>query len=375
MTDERRPATGEHGRGSRYKTTARLKDGTTRKRIVVVMTIGGRRITRTVRTEREADKAQAELIRIRELELDPTRQTIADFLRGWLESRANSKRKPLRDRTLVSYTQLVEQRILPGLGHRTLLARLTRRRIQAWVDAAPGSPATVRNAYAVLRIALGTAVGESLPSNPAVGVELARSRYRAAPLTRQEQHALIEAAKGDRLEALWRLAMVTGLREGELLGLPRDALDGSWIKVDSQLQRVKGGWALRPPKSARTMERLFLDGGTVAIVKDHLRRMAEERQPSWRYHGLMFVTESGEPFHAKRIRTEFLRLCDRAGVAHRRFHDLRHSNNRLSKDLGIDQSVRMARHGHSTTEMDARYGGPSEEQDRMAAERYAEAIG
>lgn len=369
---------GEHGAGTRVWVETKRKDGSVRRRLRVAVTMAnGKRVWRTVRNDREADREQRKLVEARELELDPTRQTIAAYLRGWIDARRDAKRKRLAPRTLDSYVQLIEQRIIPGLdAERVLLARLTKQRIQRWVDTEDGSPGTVRNAHAVLRKALQGAVGETLPANPAIGVELPdRAAFAIAPMTIDEARALLEATRDDRLAALWRLALVTGLREGELLGLPRDALEGDTLRVEGQLQRMRGGWRLGPTKAARTLERIALDPGTVALVRDHLRRMADERKPSWRYHGLMFVTEQGEPFHAKLVRTEFHRACDKAGIARRRFHDLRHSNNRISKDLGIAREIRMARHGHSTEEMDRRYGGPSEVQDRAAADLLAEAIG
>lgn len=70
----------------------------------------------------------------------------------------------------------------------------------------------------------------------------------------------------------------------------------------------------------------------------------------------------------------FRDACDRAGIARRRVHDIRHSNATIMRELGIAKEVRKARHGHSTDEMDERYSRPSETQDRAAAELFAEAI-
>jgi integrase len=103
--------------------------------------------------------------------------------------------------------------------------------------------------------------------------------------------------------------------------------------------------------------------------------MTEERTPDWRYFGLLFPDPKGEPYHAKAIIDAFHDACDRARIERRRVHDLRHSNNRLMKDLDVPEDVRMARHGHSTREMDRRYGGASEVADIAAADGLEEAIG
>ena len=87
---------------------------------------------------------------------------------------------------MIGYERLIEQRIIPELGA-VPLGRLSKRRIQAWVDGQEGSAQTVRNAHAVLRRALSGIVGEVLAANPAIGVELPdRGEFAGAPLTAEE---------------------------------------------------------------------------------------------------------------------------------------------------------------------------------------------
>ncbi|HEV8545006.1 MAG TPA: tyrosine-type recombinase/integrase [Candidatus Limnocylindrales bacterium] len=366
---------GEHGRGTRVPIEMRRKDGTIRRRIRVAVTMAdGRRVWRTVRTEREADRVQSTLIEARELDLDPTRQTLADYLRSWIAGQRDAKRPRIRERTVIGYERLIEQRILPELGA-VKLAHLSRRKVQAWLEAQPGSAQTVRNAHAVLRRALAGAVGDTLPLSPAAGVELPRrSEYHGRPLTAAEVRRLLVATATDRLGPLWRLAIVTGLRQGELLGLSRDSLDGRTLVVDHQLQRIGGRWVLGPTKAARTLQRIALDEATAAAIRAHLVAMAEERQPSWRYHGLMFVDEHGEPLHGARVLDEFKAACRRAGIEPRRFHDLRVTAATLLGELGVAEEVRMARLGHATKAMARHYAIDTETRDRAAVDQLAEVI-
>jgi integrase len=370
----RRPM-GEHGHG----TVAKLPDG--RYRVAVTMP-DGRRVWRRARTEREAERIRRQLVEARELDLDPSRQTLADFLRSWIAGLRGARNQRVRPRTLDHYEMIVERHIIPTLGAYSL-ARVDVRRIQAWLDADPLAARTVHHHHAVLRRALNVAVKQRLLAyNPASHVEIPEvDDDRSDPLTADEVRLLLETSKGTRLHALWRLALVTGLRQGELLGLAWDDVGTDAITVHTQLQRLPpeqggdvNGWALTRPKAARKVDTIAIDADTAEVLAEHRVRQAAERTPAWRYFGLVFVTEAGAPYHPSVILKAFRAACATAGIRRRRFHDLRHTNNRLLKDAGVEADVRMARHGHNTQEMDRRYGGASSVADRDAAERLARVI-
>ena len=364
--------------------------GAPRWRIAVTMA-DGRRVWRTARTPREAERIRKSLVEARELDLDPTRQTLAAYLRSWITSLRDARNQRVRPRTLDVYESTVELHIIPALGT-VKLAALTPRRIQAWIDADAGSSRSVILHRAVLRHALNLAVRQRLlPYNPASYVDLPRPRADVArPLTLEEARRLLEATRRDRLAALWRLALVTGLREGELLGLAWDDVDGAVITVGHQLQRLvdpaervaaraagrrpTGRWARTPPKARRSLARVALDATSASILDEHRRRMTADRTPDWPFFGLVFVTENGLPLHANAIRALFADACDRAGIPRRRFHDLRHATAHLMNDLGVSLEARKLRLGHNTNIMATYYSGASEVQDRLAVELLADAI-
>lgn len=368
---------GQKGAGS---VTPRQKDG--RIRIAVTMP-DGRRVWRSARSEREARRIRDKLVEQRELDLDPSRQTLAAYLRSWVDGLRTARNARIRPRTLVHYESIVERHIIPGLGTYAL-DKVTPRRIQAWLDADPAAPRTVHHHHAVLRRALNVAVRQRLlPYNPAEHVELPTvDEDRPDPLTLPEARQLLERTRGDRLHALWRLALVTGLRQGELLGLAWDDIAGDEVTVNAQLQRLRpdqggdaNGWARTEPKAARKVEHLTIDADTAAVLADHRTRQAAERTPAWRYFGLVFVTEAGDPYHPSVILKAFRAACEKAGVRRRRFHDLRHSSAALMKAGGVAEDVRQARLGHNTQAMARHYGGASEAMDRQAAEALGKALG
>lgn len=367
------PTMGLHGQG----TITRLANG--RYRIAVTMA-DGRRVWRRAKTLREAERIRRELIDARELDLDPTRQTLAAWLRSWIESLRDAKRQRLAPRTLEHYAMIVERHIIPGLDphSKVPIGKVSERRIQAWLDASDGSARTIHHHRAVLRLALNRAVRQRLLShNPAAGksIELPDPTWHGQkPLSTEEAHRLLASSEGTRWYPLWRLAIVTGLRYSELIGLTWDDIEPGAVIVRAQLQRIRGRWVRRATKSARSVERVAIGPVTAAVLERHRLAMAEERTPDWQYFGHVFTDEHGQPPDHKRILTMFRAACVAAGIPPRRFHDLRHGNNELMKELGIPQDVRMARHGHATTEMDAGYGKASSRQDREAVERLEEAI-
>ncbi|MFN8631164.1 MAG: site-specific integrase [Chloroflexota bacterium] len=261
---------------------------------------------------------------------------------------------------------------------------------------------TVRHHHAVLRRALNVAVRQRLLAyNPASAVELPEADPGVGmPLTADEARRLLAAAEGDPsadppvppdpLRALWRLAIVSGLRQGELLGLAWEDLDGGRLTVRYQMQRLVsdaereaarregrkpvGAWVRTAPKAARSVARVALDAGTVAALEAHRVRQAAERTADWRYFGHVFLTPRGDPIHGAELLDAFKAACRRAGIPERRFHDLRGSSATLMRDAGVAEDTRMARLGHSTTEMSRHYAKASEAQDQDAADRLGRAL-
>jgi integrase len=371
---------GEHGQGTitsrkdgRIQVAVTFEDGRVRMRYVPAAAV--RRDPRAAR--REAERLRQELLRERDAELEPTRQTVEGWLRSWIASLTDAKRSRVRPRTLAHYRLIVERHIIPTLGHHRL-DRLRERHVQAWLDGDAGAPRTIHHHRAVLRRALNAAKRQHLiVDNPAVGVELPDARWSGAqPLSLEDARALLEATADDRWHALWRLAIDTGCRQAELLALGWDDIDwdeGS-VRVYAQLQWLDRQWVRSPTKAARELERIALMPATVEALRSHQRRMAAERQPDWTHWGHLFVTERGRPPHQSEVLKAFKAACRAAGIQERRFHDLRGTSATLLKDLGVAEDVRMARLGHTTTTMARHYAKGGAGLDRAAADRLGEAL-
>lgn len=286
--------------------------------------------------------------------------SVQEFLQVWLDGLS------LEPSTLRGYEQVVRVHLVPALG-RIKLDRLTAidvdrmLRQKAGTGLSPQSRATIR---AVLRSAMSFAVRKGIVTRSVVTLsEPVKTRvYEAAYLTRGEAQAFLEAAKGDRFEALYSVAIPLGLRQGEILGLRWDDLDldAKQLRVRSQLQFVKGsGFVFKEPKwhPRRTIS---LPEVTIRALRVHKVRQTEERLragTTWCDHKLVFATEIGTPVAATNlIKRSFKPTLVKAGIDRPvRFHDLRRSAATLLLTMGVPLTVVAAILGHSTTRVTERY--------------------
>lgn len=160
-------------------------------------------------------------------------------------------------------------------------------------------------------------------------------------LSIEESKKLLRAAKGNRFEALYYLALSTGMRQGELLGLRwRDIdLNERRLVVKHALVVSAEGGMLADPKTPGSRRRIELTNQAVEVLKRHKAMQAEERLSRgevWEDHGLVFPNEIGKPvFPGHLIRRSFKPLLKKAKLPNIRFHDLRHScaTHLLSKNI------------------------------------------
>ena len=162
------------------------------------------------------------------------------------------------------------------------------------------------------------------------------------------------AAKGDRLEALYILAITTGLRQGELLGFKRDDVDpgsGS-LQVRRTLTTAKGGPVLSAPKTKGSRRTVKLSQTALEALRSHLERQLGEVDRAgglWRENGLIFASEVGKPLDRRCVTTyRFKPLLKRARLPQIRFHDLRHTCATVLLSKNVNPKVVSEMLGHSS---------------------------
>ena len=313
-----------------------------------------RRKTLYGRTKREVQDKLRETLHRTEKGLPPVpeQETVGAFLHRWLEI----IRSQLRPRTHRSYEQVVRIHLEPGIG-RVRLAKLTPLDVSTWLESrrtAGVGGRTIHYARAVLRAALNKALKWGLVSRNVASLT-DPPRYRArqiAPLTPEQAKKFLAAVADHRLEALFTVAVGLGLRLGEALGLPWDAvsLDAGTLSVRQTLERGGKQPRFGEPKSARGRRTIVLPRIVTAALRKHRTRQLQERLVAgqrWNDYGLVFTTEGGAPLDGCNVNRTFKAILRGAGLPAIRYHDLRHTAATLLLAQGVDPRTIMETLGHS----------------------------
>lgn len=218
------------------------------------------------------------------------------------------------------------------------------------------SSSTVRKMHGVLQKALDQAVSDGLiPRNAAKGIRLPRGKKKVIrPLSPEEARTLLDAAHGDRLEALYVLAVSTGLREGEILALRWEDVDLEVVvlRVSWTLTREGGKVSLGPPKTKNSRRTVSLTDGAVEALRAHLTRQLEEMErvgSLYRTGGLVFANEVGGIVNPSNLRNRSLRaVLKRAGLPPIRFHNLRHTCATLLLSRNVNPKIVSEMLGHAS---------------------------
>jgi len=359
-----------NGEGSVYKRS----DG---RWCATVSLDDGRRKSFYGKTRQETGRKLATAVKARHdgLPIPAEKQTVAQFLSEWLQS----TRPALRYRTWQRYEELVRLHALPTVG-RLSLARLEPGHLQRLYGerlSAGQSPASVQRLHAVLHRALRDAQRWGLVArNVAALVERPRaSRREMMALDPEQARSLMNAAAGERLEALYVLALTTSMRQGELLALrwPDVDLDRGALQVRGSLQRLPDGLTIVEPKTANSRRQVALTRAAVEVLRRHRVEQNEERLKlggAWEDNGLVFANEVGRPIEVRNLmRRSFLPLLKGSSLPVIRFHDLRHTAATLLLGEGVHPKVVAEMLGHSriSTTLDL-YSHVTPTMQRQAAE-------
>ena len=287
------------------------------------------------------------------LPLFTDRQTVAAYLAEWL----TGIEPTLKPRTWQRYEQFVRLHIPPAIGKLPLgkLAAPALRKLYAERQAAGLAPATVRQLHAVLHHALEQAMRDGLIGRNVAGLVSPprASGHEMQTLAPAEARALLAAAAGERLEALYAVALSTGMRQGEMLALrwPDVDLDACSLHVRGTMQRTKHGLRIESPKTAGSRRRVSLTRTAIEALRRHKAAQNAERLrcgAAWEDQGLVFANELGRPIEAGNLlRRSFWPLLTKAELPRIRFHDLRHTAATLMLMKGVHPKIASEMLGHS----------------------------
>jgi integrase len=290
--------------------------------------------------------------------LPDQRLTFGRYLLAWVAGLGAG----VKPRTVAYYETYVRRHLLPSDLAQKPLARLEPsdlRRLYTAKLSSGLSSTSVHHIHAVIHVALQRAVDDGVLGRNVAALVGRSNRPKVRHIEMNtiaegdQPRRFLEAAKGERLEALLILALTTGMRRGELLALRwKDVnLDRSVLAVTGSLQgQSRSTLSIATPKSGKSRSVAL---GTVAVtaLREHRKSQAQQQLlvgGEWRDLGLVFATEFGDFLSPTTLRLALRRTLTRANLPTIRFHDLRHSaaTIMLSRDVHPKMASEML--GHST---------------------------
>lgn len=314
-------------------------------------------------------------------------QLLSTWLDHWLETIVIPKARP---GTTKDYRQVVSKHLTPRLG-KVALDKLTPahvRKMHADVMESV-SLATANKAHRVLRAALSDAQRDGLvPRNVAKLIQTPTLHADKAALTITNAKRLVKGRVGDRMASRWTMAVLTGARQGECLGLEWDRvdLDAGIIDISWQLQVLpmrhgcsedkscgkkrastcpqaqfdvpmgleyrilQGSYALTRPKSAKGTRLIPIAAPLAEQLRKHRLDSIKTKNPL----GLVWVKEDGSPIDKSSDLAAWTMMLQDLGIPEVGLHNARHTTATLLMEMGYDVQIIQAIMGHSqatTTQM------------------------
>jgi len=349
------------------------KDG----RWVAALTVNGKRKLVYAKSQAEARRRLAELqqeVGRTGIIARPGKRTVNDLLDVWLDT------AQLRVTTRTGYEKVLRTHVRSVLGGMRL-ARLSPDHLQKLYSRLDGKR-TPSKVHRILHRALAQAVLWGwLATNPADRV--AAPTYTAARRTLWTEAQLqrfLDASATHRYAPLWVLALASGLRQGELLGLQWADLDleHGVLAVRRTLHRIKGQLVTQPPKTRAGERVMTLPPSTVQVLRHWRSVQAAERLAAagqWAAEDWVFTNAAGDPLPDQTIIHALRDLCVRQGLPNIGHHGLRHLHATLLLAQGLPVPAVSARLGHANPQITMSvYAHALPAQDQQSADAIGRAL-
>lgn len=337
-----------HGEG----TMSKRPDGTWEGKISLGYDGDGKRKRKAVygKTRQEVKGKLDELKRrISDGTFSDTKLTVKSYLEQWLTEKA----REVKPQTAEDYRYQLEKYVTPIIG-RLELGKLTPLKVQAMCGELADriSPQRANKCRRVLSGALSQAVRwQLIPRNPCDAVKPLKVASTEMQLwTAQEAARFLDSARPHRLFALFYLAMSTGLRRGELLGLRWQDIGEGCLYVRQAVIEQRGRIMITTPKTERGARRVALSPDVLEVMRQHRERQEAEARAlgvAWPDTGLVFTSEVGTMLHPRNFTRTWHTLQTNAKVRQIKLHDLRHLHASMAIKSGVDAKVLADRLGHA----------------------------
>jgi integrase len=321
------------------------------------VTLDGRRISHSFQSKPECrawiNDMQSQITR--GMTYASAQLTLKSYLQKWLDTH----KLTLGPKTAPRYEQITRDYIIPALGE-IKLSDLRLDVVEAHYQTLTKkglSSRSVRFVHMILHKSLNDAIRRGyLSRNPIQGAILPRRDQKEMQiLDEDEVMRFLIVVQDNRREALYNLAVKTGMRQGELLALKWSDLDWkrSTIRVQRQVQRIPGkGMVFRFPKTRSSRRAIQLGEQTLDTLRNQLTRLELEKAVAgerWQEHNLIFPSTVGTPMGSSNLHKDFKKQLQKAKLRDIRFHDLRHTAASLMLNHGVPVLVVSKILGHSKT--------------------------
>ncbi|MDQ3753829.1 MAG: site-specific integrase [Acidobacteriota bacterium] len=316
---------------------------------------------KTIRgTKKDAQKWLTSAQRDKDLGIfvEPAAIPLDDYLSKWLETVAKRR---VRERTFEGYEWLLKQYVRPAMGAKRLCdihAMEVQSLYNKLSEEKKLSAKTVRHVHQVLSSALSQAVKWKLiAQNPCGLCELSRKEKKEMRcLTAEESTLFLKTAKVDKWYVAFLVALETGMRPEEYLGLRWPDVDferGAVIVRRALVWLKGGGWKFDEPKTQQSRRSIPLTQAALGALRSHKREQAAHILKSgaaYEKHDLVFAGELGTPFHLHNLRNRHFKkiLKDAKLPSSIRLYDLRHTCATLLLAAGEHPKIVSERLGHAS---------------------------
>lgn len=285
------------------------------------------------------------------IRLKDSQMLLKDYLQNWLDI----KRISIKPHTWSQYESTIRLHISPILG-KTKLLDLSQDHIRSLYQQLSSHNVggrTIELVHSILHCSLEDAVKQQLihnnPSNHVHSPKYEQQEMRI--LTEDEISIFLISIQGHTIEALYFMAITTGLRQSELLGLKWSDLD--WnncsLKIIRQLRRkFKRNDYFSSLKTKHSRRTIKLGQETMRKLRNHLIEQQKYKGAIiWEENDLIFTTKKGTPIRQRNLYTQFKSLLQKSDLPNIRFHDIRHTAATIMLNNGIPILTVSRRLGHS----------------------------
>lgn len=282
----------------------------------------------------------------------PTNRTLAEFFPEWLQSKSIK----LRKHTLEVYTGHVNKHITPRLGRFELLKITTAQIERFYIDLAKEadlSPRTILDIHKIVKSAFEAAVKRKYVSNnPVKDAETPKVDKKEMTVWGvQEANMFLKVAREHRLYPAFLLALTTGMRQSEILGLRWKDIDFENETLSVRQTLSHDGKELTVQTKTKSSTRtISLDQRVLEGLQKHKRIVMKEMlavRPVYKNNDLVVCTGFGTPVQPRNLLRTFYNLIKKANVPKIRFHDLRHTVASLMLQGDINPKIVKEILGHS----------------------------